>query len=374
MPCSVTTTPTSLRWVDTTSTSGTMHDAPDEVVDRVATTEMPPTDRVAPALKSAWPPIAAIVRPPTRSRLTAPSRPTWSAPLHETKRSVADSRPTSWVTVADTRSSMPAAWSCSIGAPPHVYEAITGALSRPRSCIAAALSVNRPDHSLTGRSIDAAIASATTAEAELHGRVVGQERHDQLTDPVVDVVERARCRSRAAVARPGNRGDDVAIDTRPTQVGRRLVDLDDDSAGDSSEHVGPPHAPAEGITTVAADRGHHGDVGRLLLQQGRHGAQPDGEWRDPTLGHGGGDAVAGEHRATAQFWVVEPGMALGGPAEQHLERTVEPGRVHDVPWREPWRPRSVGVGDAHHRRHRRALRRGGRRRPALSRSSSGALR
>ena len=60
----------SLRWVDTTSTCGTIVDTPWRVVDRTAMTDTPPTDRDAPAQKSECPPMAAITRPSTRSRLT----------------------------------------------------------------------------------------------------------------------------------------------------------------------------------------------------------------------------------------------------------------------------------------------------------------
>ena len=53
MPCSVTTTSTSLRVVDTTSGAGTIVDDPSVVVERKAITDNPPTERDAPTQKSA---------------------------------------------------------------------------------------------------------------------------------------------------------------------------------------------------------------------------------------------------------------------------------------------------------------------------------
>ena len=88
MPCSVTTKSMSQRGVDTTSRRATMADRCPRDRARARRSSGPPGDSAAAIEKSAWPPMPATTRPPTRSTLTAPSSPTWSAVLHATKRGI----------------------------------------------------------------------------------------------------------------------------------------------------------------------------------------------------------------------------------------------------------------------------------------------
>ena len=149
---------------------------------RSATIDRPPSDNDAAIEKSAWPPMPATTRPPTRSTLTAPSSPTCSAVLHATKRGIRARRPMSWV-LLDGHEPEPAVdrHRDEIVATPEV-RGLGGAVEQPARVERDERVAGEAGEEVHGLAQRAHHRVADAPGAVLHRRARGHQRRDVLAD------------------------------------------------------------------------------------------------------------------------------------------------------------------------------------------------
>ena len=311
------------------------------------------TARAPAAQKSGCPPAPATTRPPMRSTLTVPSRPTCSAVFTATKRGCAASRLGSCVSATGTRRTRPAAASVASGSPAQVYAPVAAPRSSPRCASVATASVSIPDQIRAGRS------SAPTTASPMVPMPYCRVGSSGSIETTLRPTSRSTASSvRSFDARGRGSGAGISIAPPGTSGAPRSAAVSSTSTTTASapRPRSSPSRPNPGTTTLAptTNAGHHEDVGPARPEQRRHRREADGDVGELPTPERRGQGVAAQHGpATHPRRFLEPWSRLGGEPEEHVTGR-HAGELADLVRRTARTVGTVGVDDqgllAHDRR------------------------